>query len=174
MVALPRVVDVEKEAGQGGESVLIDDGRYPAIILSSEEKMTKSGGSMVVFTYVITSGKYQNTEFTDRVNIKNSNPKAVEIGLQRIANVGKSVGLSHVNDTVELHNKPLIIDVKAKKQNDWVNDEGETVEGAMKSEIKKILPASASTSTNQMMQADPQPQQQQQESVAAPQSNPFA
>lgn len=180
MVALPRTVDVEKEAGGSG-MVFIEEGRYRAVIVSSEMKDTKTGGKMVAFKIIITEGAHKDTEFVEYINVVNSNPEAVNIGLRQIANMGKAVGLTHVNDSNELHNKPLIIEVKNKKSEDWVNDKGETVEGRMKSEIKKYHPVSSGTT-----QVQAQPQQQitpaqteqaapaQEQAVNPPATNPFA
>lgn len=143
MVALPQAVDVEKQAGQGGNSVLIPQGQYQAVILASEMKPTKKGGQMLVVTVNLTQGEYAHTEFKEYVNIVNENPKTVEIAYQTLANMGKAVGITAINDSTELHNKPLMVEVKTLPAEDWVDNEGKTVAGKEKSAIKKYLPLPA-------------------------------
>lgn len=145
MVALPRAVDVEKEAGQGGKTFLVDDGRYQAVFIKSELKDSKKGGKYVEMSGRITSGQYMDLEFIERLNIINSSEVAVQIAMKTIANIGKAVGLPNVTDTAQLHNKPLIIETKQKKKDAWTNDDDEVVEGGYESEIKKYLPITSTT-----------------------------
>jgi len=170
MVALPQAVDVEKQAGQGGSVPFIPQGKYPAVIVASELKRTSKGGQMIVFTIVITQGDYANTEFKQYVNIVNKNPDAEKIGYQTIANMGKAINIANIKDTNELHNKPMVIEVKTKPAEDWINDKGETVAGKESSEIKKYFPipanGAAETASDTGKQTDTVD--------ATPASNPFA
>jgi len=176
MVALPKAVDVEKQAGQGGNSVLIPQGQYQAIICASELKETKGGaGKMIVFTINITHGEYAHTEFKEYVNIVNSNAKTVEIAYQTIANIGKAVKLAVVNDSSELHNKPLMIEIKTKPAKDWADNDGKMVAGKERSEIKKFLPLPAGGAPAAQQQVETAAEATPAASTAeAPQSNPFA
>lgn len=140
MVALPRAIDVEKEKGQGGTDVCIPEGKYPMIVLSSGPKETKSGGLMVILKIVITSGDFKDTEFHPNFNIVNSNPEAVRIAAQQLANIGHAVGLPTLTDTNQLHNRPFIGEIVNKKKDDWVNNDGQTVTGKVVSEVKKYHP----------------------------------
>ena len=182
MVALPQTVNVEEQAGQGGSNVLIPEGQYQAVAVKSEQAKTQKGGSMVVITFVITHGQHQNTEFLVRLNIVNTNQKAVEIAYKEIANIGKAIGLTHVSNTDQLHNKPLIIEVKNKKQNDWTNDKGEVIEGKEASEIKKYhsLPKGGVSQSNEFKPPEKEDQVENTEASSgiteadAPAKNPFA
>lgn len=140
MVALPQVINVEEHAGQSGNTVLIPEGQYQAVAVESEMQDTSKGGKMIVTKFVITQGQYQNTELLIRLNVVNASQKAVEIANQEIANIGKALGLTHVGNMVDVHNKPLIIEVKNKKKDDWHDKDGNLVEGKETSEIKKYLP----------------------------------
>lgn len=142
MVALPRTVNVEEEAGQGGKSVLIPQGKYPAIIVGSEMKPNKSG-HMIVFKVIITQGQFKETEFSENLNIINPNAETVRIAYQTIANIGRAVGLATVTTTEEVQNKPLIIEVENEAPKDWVNDKGEAVKGKERSKIKGFYPMPA-------------------------------
>jgi len=144
MVALPTPVDVEKQAYEGGGSLpLIKDGQHQSVVIASEKKDTKNGWA-IVFKIVVTHGDDSGAEFNEYANIGNTNEKAVKAGYGMIANIGKALGLSGINDSSELHNKPFFIEVKSEKQNDWTNKDGEKVEGKMASKIKKFLPVPAS------------------------------
>lgn len=169
MVALPQAVDVEKQAGQSGNSVLIPPGQYPAVIVSSELKDTKTGGKMIVFTIAITQGEYAHTEFKDYVNIVNKNPQTVEIAYQTIANMGKAAGLKTINDSSELHNNAMMIEVKTKPAEDWIDNEGKTVAGKESSEIKKYLPMPGGAGV-----VNNTPSEEKAPTDSAPPSNPFA
>ncbi len=145
MVALPRAVDVEKEAREGGSIVCIDDGRYPAVVISSELKQNSKGtGSMVCLKTIITSGKYKDTEFVEHLNIIHPKDQTVLIAMQTLANIGKAVGLASITDTNQLHNKPYVIEVKQKQRKNFINNDGEEVDmtGKFESVIVKRLPTS--------------------------------
>lgn len=173
MVALPQPVDVEKQAGQGGNAVLIPQGQYQAVVVASEMKDTKTGGQMIVFTIVVTQGEYANTEFKEYCNVINNNSQTVEIAYQTIANMGKATGLANIQDSSDLHNKALMIEIKTKPAKDWINDKGETVAGKEMSEIKKYLPIPKGGVPAQTAAApvEAQPEVQAEQPAAA---NPFA
>jgi len=184
MVALPQNVNVEEHARQGGGNMLIPQGQYMAVAVESVLKTTSKGGQMVVMKFVVTQGEYQNTEFLRYLNIVNNTPKAVEIAYQEIANIGKAIGLGNVSDTSQLHNQPMIIEIKNKKQGDWTNNDGEIVEGKERSEIYKYLPIPAGGAVPQNAPAATQQEsapaqaaqtaQEQPDQAAAPANNPFA
>lgn len=177
MVALPRQVNVEAEAG-GGNLPLIPSGQYQALVVASELKSTKTGGQMVVFDIVITQGAHAHTEFKEYVNIVNNSEDAVRIGYQTIANIGKALGLANVTTTEELHNKPLMIEVGKEDGKPWVDSNGVTREGKDKSVIKKFLPIpSGGAPTPQPEAAQPEATTAAQPAAATvntPKDNPFA
>jgi hypothetical protein len=128
----------------GGGGVLIDPGTYKSVIVSSELKEnSKKTGSYLELKFVLTEGQYANTEFFERLNLDNPNPQAVEIAKKKLAEIMDAVGVEQVADSNDLHNKPLMLEIYTKKQDDWQNDKGETVEGKDRSEIKKYLPVPA-------------------------------
>ena len=135
MVALPRVINVEEEAG-GNSLPLIPSGQYQALIMNSELKPTKAGGQMVVFYIFITHGEYAHTEFKEYVNIINKSEEAVRIGCQTIANIGKAIGISSVSTTEQLHNKPLMIEVGVENGKEWIDKDGVVRDGKDKSVLK--------------------------------------
>ena len=139
MAQLPQQYNTADLPDTGGSKiVLIPDGQYQAVIVESDFKETSNRqGQYLQLKVVITQGQYQNTEFIERLNIINQNPKAVEIAYKRLARISEAVGMTTTpRDSVELHNKPFMIETKTVNDGDWKNDKGETVSGKDKSEIK--------------------------------------
>lgn len=172
MVALPEVKNVADLPDTGGSSVLIPQGQYKALIVKSEMLDTRDKqGKFLALTVIITEGAHANTEFTERLNLVNKNPQAVEIAYKTLARISEAFGMDKTPaDSNELHNKPLMIEIKNKKGKDWVNDDGKTVEGTEQSEIKKYLPLPKSGVST------PSAQENSTETakVDAPAGNPFA
>lgn len=172
MVALTKQYNVDDPAMQSsGGTVLIPDGDYQAIITESDMKPTQSGGNMLVLTCSIVNGEHQGTELIERLNIVNANPKAEEIAYQTLAKISKAMGFVQTPaDSSELHNRPIMIKVKGVKQNDWTNNDGQLVEGQLKSEIKgyKAVPAVGTAQPAPAAQPVQQPVAQPQPTQAAP------
>ncbi|MCC7407525.1 MAG: DUF669 domain-containing protein, partial [Phycisphaeraceae bacterium] len=84
--------------------------------------------------------------------LQNPNPTTVQIARQELSAICRAVGVMTPNDSVELHNLPLVITVKLKKR----DDTGETtneVRGYAKKETASgtapggIAPAQATNPT---------------------------
>lgn len=141
MVALPQQFNTADLPDTGGNMVLIPAGQYSALIVNSEMKETRDkAGQFLALTLVITQGDYANTEFVERLNIVNKNPKAVEIAYKTLARMSEAVGMNKTPlDSTELHNKPLMIEVKTEEGKPWVDNDGVTQKGKDKSVIGKYL-----------------------------------
>lgn len=97
----------------------IPAGDYDAVITASEMKETKSGeGQYLQLTLQILSGEYQNRKLWDRLNLQNKNEKAVQIARGTLSAICRAVGVLTPNDSSELHDKPLRIRVKVRKDQD--------------------------------------------------------
>lgn len=138
MVALERQFDVNDDyVKQGIAQPHIPEGLYKAVIVNSELRDASSGGKYIALIVVLTEGQYANTELIERLNISNSNDIAVQIAYKTLASIAKAVGLTKTpSDTSELHNKPLIVDIKTEKGKDWTDRDGNLREGKDKSVIK--------------------------------------
>ena len=113
----------------------IPAGKYLAAITESEMKPTKNGsGSYLQMTFTILEGEYKNRILWARLNLNNSNAMAVKIARGELSAICRAVGVMQPRDSVELHNIPLVIQVKCKKRQD--NDE-------LTNEIKGYEPKSA-------------------------------
>ena len=123
-------------------------GKYLAVIVESEMKPTKNGkGSFLELKFQIIEGEYANRNVWARLNLDNPNQQAVQIARGQLSAVCRAVGVLTPKDSCELHNLPLIIDVKCKKRQD--NDEmTNEIKGFLKKETSAPAPArptSAST-----------------------------
>ena len=138
MVALPIQYNVADIPDTGG-ATLIPEGQYQATIVKSELLQTKSGdGQFLALTVVVTKGPHVNTEFTERLNIINKNQAAVQIAFKTLARISEAVGMTQTpSDSVQLHNKPLLIDVVTEKGEEWTDKNGIKHPGSDKSVIKK-------------------------------------
>ena len=122
----------------------IPAGKYLAAITDSETKPTKSGsGSYLQLVFTIIEGEYTNRILWARLNLVNPNPTAVKIARSELSAVCRAVGVLTPRDSVELHNVPLVINVKVKKRQDT---------GELTNEIKGYAPKAAAA-TAQPQQA---------------------
>lgn len=174
MVALPQTFNVADLPDTGGMP-LIPEGRYKAVIVESEMKSTKSGsGQYLQLKIVLTEGEHMNTEFIERLNVVNTNQQAVEIAYRTLARISEALGMEKTpQDSNELHNKPLIVEVKTKKGEMYTGNDGVQREGRDRSEVVKYLPL-ASSQPAAKAPAPTAAQPAQAEQAAAPQQAPWA
>ena len=93
----------------------IPAGDYEGMVTSSEMKSTKDGtGQYLELTLEIQSGQFQGRRLWDRLNLTNRNPKAVEIAQKQLAQLCHATGVLQVSDSQQLHNRPVVIKVSAK------------------------------------------------------------
>jgi len=121
--------------------------KYLAVITGSEMKPTKTGkGSFLELQFQIIEGPCANRCIWARLNLDNPNPTAVQIARGQLSALCRAVGVMTPKDSCELHNLPLVIDVKCKKRTD--NDEiTNEIKGFSKKEspTAPARPAAAST-----------------------------
>ncbi|HOF18419.1 MAG TPA: DUF669 domain-containing protein [Phycisphaerae bacterium] len=114
-------------------------GKYLAVVAASEMKPTKNGkGSYLELQFQIIEGEHANRNVWARLNLDNPNPQAVQIARAQLSAVCRAVGVMTPKDSYELHNLPLVIDVKCKKRQD--NDE---ITNEIKAFSKKEAPAAS-------------------------------
>ena len=101
-------------------------GKYLAAITDSVMKPTKNGsGSYLELTFVVLEGEYKGRVLWARLNLNNPNATAVKIAQSDLSSICRAVGVMQPHDSSELHNLPLIVNVRCKKRDDrdeWVND----------------------------------------------------
>jgi len=100
----------------------IPAGKYVALITESELKPTKAGtGHYLQLTFQVQEGVHKGRIVWTRLNLDNPNATAVQIARGELSAICRAVGVMEPKDSVDLHNLPLVIDVKCRKRAD--NDE---------------------------------------------------
>jgi hypothetical protein len=126
----------------------IPAGKYLAIITESETKPTKSGvGSYLQLTFQIIDGPYKGRLIWARLNMQNPNETTVKIARGELSAICRAIGVMKLNDSVELHNLPLVISVGCKKRDD-TGDINNVIKGYSKKDAASAVPARAAAATN--------------------------
>lgn len=95
---------------------LLPAGWYTAQVTESEIVNLNSGnGKALKLTIEVLSDGYRNRKVWARLNVQHTNPKAETIAQQQLRELCDSIGVVRMQDTVELHNKPVQIKVKIRK-----------------------------------------------------------
>lgn len=107
-------IDIGEDAGKDGFSV-IPAGKYVATITDSELKSTRDGqGQYLQLTFQVADGQYARRLIWDRLNLVNRNQQAVDIAKKDLAKICRALKLDIIQDSEELHGKPIKIDVKVR------------------------------------------------------------
>ncbi|MEF8788275.1 MAG: DUF669 domain-containing protein [Planctomycetota bacterium] len=103
-------------------------GTYLAVITASEMKPTKSGtGKYLELAFQVLEGEYKGRKVWARLNLENPSSVAVRMARSELSDICKAVGVITPNDSEELHDLPLEIEVAVKRRSDT---------GKMTNEIK--------------------------------------
>lgn len=94
----------------------IPAGWYNVRITETEQKPTKAGNGdwYLSLTCEIIDGQYANRKLFTNLNLRNSNPTAQEIAYKQLSAICHAIGVMQVNDSQELHGKPLKVKVKVR------------------------------------------------------------
>jgi hypothetical protein len=122
----------------------IPAGKYSAVIMNSEMKPNKAGtGSYLQLAFQIIDGEFKNRILWTRLNLNNPNSTAVQIARAELSAICRAVGVFAPNDSIELHNLPLVIHVRCKKRKDTGEISNE-IKGFSKKE-PSVIPTSPAT-----------------------------
>jgi len=96
---------------------LLAAGWYTAQVIESELVPLKSGlGQALKLTFEVLSDGARGRKVWMRLNVRHSgSPKAELIAQQQLRELCESLGIVRMQDTAELHNKPVQIKVKVRK-----------------------------------------------------------
>jgi hypothetical protein len=87
-------------------------GVYAALATDSEMKPTKAGtGEYLQFVFEVLDGPGKGRKLWARMNIRNPNQMAQDIGQRELATLCKAVGIPRPTDSSELHNIPVLLHV---------------------------------------------------------------
>lgn len=88
-------------------------GEYRAMVVASELKATKAGnGHYLSLEIEVIEGEYANRKVFANLNLDNPNQQAVDIAQRDLSAICHAVGVLHVEDSEQLHDKPMRIKVK--------------------------------------------------------------
>lgn len=94
-------------------------GSYVAVVTESEMKPTKSGqGEYLQLTFQIVEGEHRGRILWDRLNLVNPTKAAVKIAQATLSAICRAVAVPRPNESADLHNLPLVIQVRCKKRSD--------------------------------------------------------
>ena len=96
---------------------ILPPGKYLAHIIDSEMKTTQAGGKMLSLTLEIQEGEHARRRVWDNLNLVNRNEKAVEIARRTLSAICHAVGRLQVQDSEELHHRPLMITLAVEADN---------------------------------------------------------
>lgn len=120
-------------------------GKYLAVITDSEMKPTKAGtGSYLQLAFEIIEGPHKGRKAWARLNLINGNETTVKIAQAELSALCRAVGVLAPNDSVELHNLPLVITVKCKKRADTGEITNEVKGYAKKDASQSVMPTPGS------------------------------
>jgi hypothetical protein len=107
--------DATQVAPDTGGGDPVPAGWYNVMIDESEMKPTKTeGGLRLSLRFTILDGQYANRKVFTGLNLKNANPVAQEIAYKQLSAICHAVGIMQVQDSQQLHGRPLKIKVKVK------------------------------------------------------------
>jgi hypothetical protein len=123
----------------------IPAGKYQAVITESEVKANKAGtGSYLQLTFQVIDGEYKNRFLWARLTLDTPNATAVKIARAELSAICRAVGVMAPNDSIELHDLPLVISVKCSKRKDSGELSNE-IKGYAKKEAANGKPLQATT-----------------------------
>ncbi|MCC2653086.1 MAG: hypothetical protein K0R61_743 [Microvirga sp.] len=92
-------------------------GEYLVQVVASEMRSTKNGSGRYLWLEMeILDGEYQSRKMWDRLNLENTNPQAVQIAQRQLSALCHAVGEAVVEDSEQLHNKPVIATVRVRPE----------------------------------------------------------
>lgn len=104
---------------------VLPKGKYMVIITDSEVKETKDRtGKYLQLTHEIVDGQFKGRKLWNRLNIVNRSKEAEDIAHRNLSSLCRAAGVAQLADSSQLHNIPVIADVKISKdgeQNDVMN-----------------------------------------------------
>lgn len=142
-------VEIQKPQASNFYS-LVPAGTYKVVVGKTEVKETKTGGSAVILGYRIIEGEHEGKLVKDFVNIKNANPTAAQIGMQRLATVAFATGFASDNiaDSDDLLNlEPFEVVVSVQDDGEFQNNRVKAVLCTRDVTAKAVAPKTQATVT---------------------------
>ena len=110
--------DTSTVAPRDNDYSLLPQGDYLAQVTDSAMAPLKSSnGTGLKLTFTVLQQGYNGRKVFVNLNVQHSNPETEKISQQQLRELCEAVGVSRLQDTVELHNKPVTIRVKIREGN---------------------------------------------------------
>ena len=92
-------------------------GSYDMIIVKSDVKPTKAGtGHYLELEMQVIAGESSGRRHWERLNVDNPNKQAEEIAKEALAALCFAVGVTELDDTVQLHDIPFVANVEIDRK----------------------------------------------------------
>ena len=129
----------------------IPAGQYVAMIVASEEKISKNGHKFLSLEFEVVDGPCKGRKLWTNLNLNHPNEKTVLFARAELASICRAVGVPRPADSVQLHNLPMLINVKCANSKD---------SGELQNRIKSYASRAATAVQGQPPQGQGQPPQQ--------------
>lgn len=93
----------------------IPAGVYLAHAIDSDVAPTRSGGEMLKLTFQVLQGPFANRKVFANINHRNPSADAERIGQAQLSALCRAVGVMNLQQTAQLHQRPVLIRVKIRK-----------------------------------------------------------
>ncbi len=123
----------------------IPAGQYMAMIVASEEKTSSKGNKFLSLEFEVLEGQYKGRKLWTNLNLTHPNPETVKFARAELASICKAVGVLKPQDSVQLHNLPMLITVKCVNRKDT---------GELQNRIKGYVPKAAAQGQPQQAPAN--------------------
>lgn len=151
------------EVDPAGTYEALPPGDYKVQIVQSDMVQTKAGDGQYLWIEMdIIDGQYQCRKVWDRLNLVNPNQQAQEIAQKQLSAICHAIGQLSVQDSEELHFKPLIARVKVRPRQD-TGENTNDISGYKPLDGQQSAPAAG-----QQKSAPAQPAQQQKPAGSVP------
>lgn len=90
-------------------------GVYTTLIVDSDVKPTKSGGTQAIFTLQVVDGPFAGRKVFARLNVRNASAEAERIGQAQLSALCHAAGVLQLQDTSQLHGKVVRAKVTVRK-----------------------------------------------------------
>lgn len=109
---------------------LLPAGWYVAQVTESDIVSLKSGnGKAIKLTFEVLSDGHRGRKLWAQLNVQHTNPKAETIAQQQLRELCDAIGVVRMGDTVELHNKPVQVKVKIRKDENGQYEDQNDISG---------------------------------------------
>ena len=112
----------------------IPAGQYVAMITASEEKTSQKGSRYLSLELEVLEGPCKGRKLWSNLNLYHADAEVVKFARSDLASICKAVGVLKPQDSVQLHNLPLLITVKCVNRKDT---------GELQNRIKGYAPRAA-------------------------------